>query len=60
MTIKEFLEWVAANGYAAFWLGVFVLVLLAGLSDWTVRLIRSFTGNYPPPDPPQAGEKPEE
>jgi hypothetical protein len=47
--MKELLEALDTHSIVAFWVGIFLLLLLGGLGSWIVLLVRSITGNYPPP-----------
>lgn len=44
----ELLEWITRNANVAFWIGVFLLLLVFGIGRFFIRLLRSITGNYPP------------
>lgn len=56
--MNDLLEWISRNGAAAFWVGVFLLILagiiataISRFYDFLTELAQARSGNYPPPRP---------
>jgi hypothetical protein len=51
MTLSEILGWISRNGWAAFFIGCFLSGLAVTLANFFIHVVRSITGNFPPPRP---------
>lgn len=49
--MNETLTWIGYNQWAAFGLGIFILILAINFFSFFLSLARAFTGHYPPPRP---------
>ncbi len=58
--MNDLLQWIGRNGWAAFFVGIFIIAalkiavdLVSNLFEFLRNSLCAFTGKYPPPGPPR-------